>query len=54
LAGRFDEAKAARERALELEPGFHINIFIQAFTPIMRPELVSALAAGLRQTGLPE
>ncbi len=53
MAGRIDESKSIARRLLELHPTFRIRSTME-FLSFMRPELVRALTAGLREAGLPE
>jgi adenylate cyclase len=54
LAGRLDEAKLIARRVLGLEPSFRISPIVETLSAFARPELVSAVSAGLGQAGLPE
>ena len=53
LAGREEEARAAGQRLLALEPGFTIAGFL-ATTPYVRPDDLALLADGLARAGLPQ
>jgi TolB-like protein/Flp pilus assembly protein TadD len=54
LAGRVEEARLMARRILDLEPTFRIKPLVDLLSPIIRPELVSALTTGFGQAGLPE
>src|SRR5439155_6408375 len=53
LADRIEEAKVVARRLLELDPTFRVRPFVE-FGGFINPETLTAMAAGLRQTGLPE
>ena len=53
LMGRGDEAHAAIDRLLALEPGFCIEDAVSR-SPLTRPEDIARYAEGLRRAGLPQ
>jgi DNA-binding SARP family transcriptional activator len=53
LCGREEEARAAAQRLLALEPGFTIATFL-ATTPYVRPADLAALREALTRAGFPE
>jgi TolB-like protein/Tfp pilus assembly protein PilF len=53
VAGRVEEATALGRRLLELDPTFRVGSLL-GFAGFARPEIQDALAAGIRQVGLPE
>jgi tetratricopeptide (TPR) repeat protein len=53
LAGRIEEATAAARIFRELDPSFGVRRFIE-FGAFIDPETRAAIAAGLRQAGVPE
>ena len=52
LLGRADDAKAAAQKVLELEPGFSIAMFVRSHTG--RPDIWNPIGDALRRVGLPE
>jgi len=53
LGGRVDEAKAVARTFLEMDPTFRVRRFTE-FAAFVEPEMRAAIAAGLRQAGVPE
>jgi len=53
LGGHVADAKAVARTFLEMDPSFSIRRFIE-FAAFVEPEIRAAIAAGLRQAGVPE
>ncbi len=54
LAGRFDDAKNARERLQQLDPKLRISNLEDELGPYHRPQDIVAYVEGLRAAGLPD
>jgi tetratricopeptide (TPR) repeat protein len=53
LAGRAEQARAAVEHLLKLDPAFRVSS-LEGWIPIRRPEHLARFETGLRLAGLPE